>query len=117
MIFWEWVGYLLAKICGLKRVIKSDGLNFLVVNRLIPSWAAAQTWGRNILILEEGLDHDLLIEHEKVHVAQWKQYGILFPIYYLSSSIKAWLRGEDPYKNNIYEEEARLLSSYPSDKR
>ena len=116
MIFWELVSYLLARICGLKRVIKSEGLNFLVVNRLIPSWAVAQAWGRNILILEPYLDHDLLIEHEKVHIAQWKRYGVLFPFYYLVSSIRAWWQGGDPYKDNIYEVEARLLSSYPSER-
>lgn len=45
-------------------------------------------------------------EHERVHVAQWSRWGLLFPFAYLGASLAARLRGRDPYLDNPFEREA-----------
>lgn len=44
--------------------------------------------------------------HERVHVAQWSRWGLLFPVAYLGASLVARLRGGDPYLDNPFEREA-----------
>ncbi len=44
--------------------------------------------------------------HERVHVAQWSRWGLLFPFAYLGASLAARLRGRDPYLDNPFEREA-----------
>ena len=45
--------------------------------------------------------------HEQVHVRQWERWGPLFLPAYFASSAWAWLRGRDPYLDNLFEREAR----------
>lgn len=44
--------------------------------------------------------------HERIHVAQWARWGLLFPFAYLGASLAARLRGRDPYLDNPFEREA-----------
>jgi hypothetical protein len=44
--------------------------------------------------------------HERVHVKQYERWGVIFPLLYLASSAMAIIRGKDPYRNNIFEQEA-----------
>lgn len=44
--------------------------------------------------------------HELIHVRQYERWGPIFPLLYLSSSAMAIIRGEDPYRSNIFEQEA-----------
>ncbi len=44
--------------------------------------------------------------HERIHVRQYEKWGPIFPFLYLFSSAVAIVRGEDPYLNNIFEQEA-----------
>jgi hypothetical protein len=50
--------------------------------------------------------------HEHVHVRQYERWGFLFFPLYAGSSAWAWLRGRDPYRDNVFEREA-----YTSDSR
>lgn len=45
-------------------------------------------------------------DHEHVHIRQYERWGPLFPVLYLLSSAVAVIRGEDPYRHNIFEQEA-----------
>ena len=44
--------------------------------------------------------------HERVHVRQYERWGPIFPLLYLASSSMAIIRGKDPYRNNIFEQDA-----------
>ena len=45
--------------------------------------------------------------HERVHVRQFEQWGVLFLLAYPLAGIVAWIRGGDPYRDNRFEREAR----------
>ena len=66
----------------------------------------AITFGHVIL----GLDADTLEHcraHEHANVRQYERCGVLFFVVYLAASLHAWLRGADPYRDNVFEIEAR----------
>ncbi|MHC1699290.1 MAG: hypothetical protein AB9919_14735 [Geobacteraceae bacterium] len=46
-------------------------------------------------------------EHERVHVRQYEQWGMLFLPLYCGSSLIQHLRGRDPYFDNRFERQAR----------
>ncbi len=48
--------------------------------------------------------------HEQAHVRQYERWGLLFPLLYLTSSLNALLRGQDPYRANRFEREARIVA-------
>ncbi|WP_230673862.1 Fe-S oxidoreductase [Rathayibacter sp. Leaf248] len=75
--------------------------NGLVVFRGLPDWA----YGRGgscvgISYLTGANASDRVLEHEAVHVQQWKRYGMWFPFAYL-------VAGRDPLRNR-FEIEAGL---------
>lgn len=49
-------------------------------------------------------------EHERVHVRQYERWGILFPVLYAASSVRALLAGGYAYRDNAFEKQARRLS-------
>jgi hypothetical protein len=79
-----------------------------LLTRGIPSFAiGAITLGHVVLAadaraLEESRDH------ERVHVAQYERFGVLFPLLYLAASLRAVVRGGCAYRDNPFEKEARL---------
>lgn len=44
--------------------------------------------------------------HERVHVAQYTRWGLLFPLAYVIASLLAWLAGRPAYRGNCFEIEA-----------
>jgi hypothetical protein len=44
--------------------------------------------------------------HELIHVRQYERWGPIFPFLYFTSSMMATVRGKDPYRDNIFEQEA-----------
>lgn len=44
--------------------------------------------------------------HERIHVRQYELWGPIFPVLYLASSLMAIMRGKNPYRSNIFEQEA-----------
>ena len=83
------------------------------VSRLPAPYAfSAMTMGHVIL----GVDHAALAElrqHEHVHVRQYERWGPLFLPAYFASSLLAWVRGRDPYRENHFEREAFALAPGP----
>ncbi len=46
--------------------------------------------------------------HERIHVAQYERFGILFPLLYVAASLRAIVRGGHAYRDNAFETEACL---------
>jgi len=77
---------------------------FLRTFSLLPS-TAAMTFGHTVLARSKA-DLDWTRTHERVHVGQYERWGPLFGPAYLYHSIRLWLRGRDPYRDNPFEREA-----------
>ena len=45
--------------------------------------------------------------HERAHVRQFERWGILLLLLYPLAGLLAWARGGDPYRDNLFEREAR----------
>jgi len=45
--------------------------------------------------------------HERTHVRQFERWGVLLLVLYPLAGLIAWLRGGDPYRDNLFEREAR----------
>lgn len=106
------LGRLLAWLFGGKSIGRSAyGFEMIVCPRLIPNWAAAQTFA-DIVLIKPGYERsDRLLSHEAVHVRQWRQWGWLFPMLYIGASLLAALRYglRQGYAMNAFEVEARRL--------
>jgi len=71
----------------------------------IAGGASAMTLGHCVLACSAGA----LVrtrQHERVHVAQYERWGVLFVPAYLAASAWLWCRGRDPYRDNPFEVEA-----------
>jgi hypothetical protein len=56
-----------------------------------------------------GCSHESIIRcrvHERIHVRQYERWGPIFPLLYLASSSMAIMRGKNPYRSNIFEQDA-----------
>lgn len=53
--------------------------------------------------------------HERAHVRQFERWGILMLVLYPLAGLAAWLRGGHPYRDNVFECEARAAESAASD--
>jgi len=45
--------------------------------------------------------------HERAHVRQFERWGVLLLVLYPLAGLFAWLRGGNPYRDNVFEREAR----------
>ena len=45
--------------------------------------------------------------HERAHVRQFERWGVLLLVLYPLAGLFAWLRGGNPYHDNLFEREAR----------
>lgn len=45
--------------------------------------------------------------HERAHVGQFERWGVLLLVLYPLAGLFAWLRGGNPYRDNLFEREAR----------
>ncbi len=70
------------------RVERRDGATF-VISRLVAPGAAATTLGRFVFVRPDAFGSRRLLDHELVHVRQWRQLGIPG---FLSSYLGAYLR-------------------------
>lgn len=49
--------------------------------------------------------------HERAHVRQFERWGVLLLVLYPLAGLIAWLRGGHPYRDNVFEREARAAES------
>ena len=45
--------------------------------------------------------------HERAHVRQFERWGVLLLVLYPLAGLIAWVRGGHPYRDNLFEREAR----------
>lgn len=74
--------------------------------RLVPGLSIAAITLGHVVLAQSDDDAGEWRAHERVHVAQWSRWGLLFPFAYLGASLFARLRGRDPYLDNPFEREA-----------
>ncbi len=67
--------------------------------------SAAMTLG-HVVIAQDALCLVLTRSHERVHVRQYERWGPFFIPAYLLASLIAYLRGQDPYRDNPFERQA-----------
>lgn len=70
---------------------------------------AAMTLGHVVL----GVSHEALVAtraHERAHVRQFERWGVLLLVLYPLAGLAAWLRGGNPYYDNVFEREARAAA-------
>ena len=77
-------------------------------NIVFPNWLAITIGSR--IWTWRGLDAGELA-HELKHVDQWRTYGWTYPFRYWRSSLRAIRRGEDWYRDNEFEREARQAAA------
>ncbi|MHB1085591.1 MAG: hypothetical protein ACYCZA_12240 [Thiobacillus sp.] len=46
-------------------------------------------------------------KHERAHVRQFERWGVLLLVLYPLAGVLAWARGGNPYRDNLFEREAR----------
>ncbi|MBS0328817.1 hypothetical protein [Thiobacillus sp.] len=46
--------------------------------------------------------------HERAHVRQFERWGVFLLMLYPLAGLLAWLRGGNPYRDNLFEREARM---------
>lgn len=49
--------------------------------------------------------------HERAHVSQFERWGILLLVLYPLAGLLAWMGGGNPYRDNLFEREARATES------
>jgi hypothetical protein len=49
--------------------------------------------------------------HERAHVRQFERWGVLMLVLYPLAGLFAWLRGGNPYRDNVFEREARAAEN------
>lgn len=95
-----------------------ENIKIVIVRKLIPKWAFAQTVGTTVFIKDYNFEHlDSFIEdiknvfpHEYIHVLQYRNIGNMFFFYYFLDSFLKFLQGKHYYYDNVYEKEAREKS-------
>jgi hypothetical protein len=85
-----------------------DGALWVQHKRIIPKWAAGQTWGW--LVYGEGFTGGRFERHELAHVRQQLVLGPLFLLAYPLASVVARVRGGEWYRDNWFEQQARRVS-------
>ncbi len=76
------------------------------LSRLLPGLSIAALTVGHVVLARSRDEAARWRAHERVHVAQWARWGLLFPLAYLGASLVARLRGRDPYLDNPFEREA-----------
>jgi hypothetical protein len=49
--------------------------------------------------------------HERAHVRQFERWGLLLLVLYPLAGLLAWMRGGHPYRDNLFEREARAAEA------
>ena len=57
---------------------------------------------------------DMTRAHERAHVRQFERWGVLMVVLYPLASLLAGLRGGHPYRDNVFEREARAAERVPA---
>lgn len=98
--------------------IRRHGDHWRWVGGPVPPGAAAITIGRLISVRRRAASDERLLDHELVHVSQWRRYGVVgFLCRYLGGYLRWRVRGHvhwDAYRRIPFEIEAEWRSRRPS---
>jgi hypothetical protein len=70
----------------------------------------AMTLGHVVLGVSRGALETTRL-HERAHVRQFERWGALLLVLYPLAGVLAWLRGGNPYRDNLFEVEARAAET------
>ena len=93
------------------RVAIADGIVEASGGRLLGALASgspfvAITLG-HVVLAGDARSLDACRAHERVHVRQYERFGVAFFALYAASSLWQLLRGGHPYRDNVFERQAR----------
>jgi hypothetical protein len=71
---------------------------------------AAITLG-HVVVGVSSADLEATRAHERAHVKQFEKWGVLLLVLYPLAGLLAWVRGGNPYRDNMFECEARAAES------
>ena len=71
---------------------------------------AAITLG-HVVVGASSADLEATRVHERAHVRQFEKWGVLLLLLYPLAGLLAWVRGGNPYRDNVFECEARAAES------
>jgi hypothetical protein len=77
-----------------------------VLHRVYPPMSIAAITFGHVVLARSQADLESTRDHERVHVAQYERWGVVFPVVYLGASLLALLRGGEAYRDNHFEREA-----------
>lgn len=113
LLTWGCLGWLIALLqlpfLGPQNATWRNGVLWVKVKRILPSWAAAQCYGLVTITRWDPLPLKTYF-HEDRHSTQWAYLGPLFPIAYGLASLTAVLCGKHYYYDNAFEKDARNVS-------
>src|SRR5690349_19029468 len=100
------IGAVLQFIYGIngRRKFNESGVLEVRVKRILPKFAAAQTWG---VIVFSRIPFKYVRTHEYAHVLQWMIWGPLFLPAYVLASLWSRIKYGNWYEDNWYERRAR----------
>lgn len=100
------IGFFLQFLYGIqgRRTFNDQGVLEVRVKRIIPKFAAAQTWG---IIVFSRIPFKYVRTHEYAHVRQWMVWGPFFLIAYPLASVWARIKHGEWYEHNYFEVGAR----------
>jgi len=84
----------------------SGGWPGWLLRRALPGFPIAAITLGHVVLASDADTLERTRRHERVHVAQYMRWGILFPFAYALASLVAGLRGRDAYRGNRFEVEA-----------
>lgn len=95
-------------ICQLRDGVLegAGGWTGAMLQRLLPGFPIAAITLGHVVLASCPRTLELTRRHERVHVAQYARWGLLFPAAYALASVIAWLQGRPPYRGNCFEREA-----------
>ena len=64
----------------------------------------------HVVIARDGACLTRTAAHEREHVRQSERWGLLFPVVYAGESLYRWTRGQDPYRDNRFEQAAETAA-------
>jgi len=90
----------------------AGGLPAWVLRRGFPFSGAVAAMTLGHVVVGVSLDAlEATRAHERAHVRQFECWGVLLLALYPLAGLLAWMKGGDPYRDNLFEREARLAES------
>src|SRR5437667_6885650 len=91
-----------------------DGILARLLPRVGPAGGIAAITLGHVVLARDAPAAVATRDHERVHVTQYERWGLFFPTVYGLASVVAGLAGGHPYRDNVFEIQARAGKSGPA---